>query len=411
MTIPSFQEFLTEDKSGKLSHLQHLEDLILDDGAAGVDFAQFILKQFHSMLQGGGVSRAMSVSLKWDGSPSLVFGPDPADGQFFVATKAAFSKNPKLLKTHAQIDSFYSGELAKHLHTALTLLPTIRPRQVMQGDLMYTGTPPTQEINGTVCYTFQPNTIMYAVGVDSTIGQRIGRSTLGIVIHTMYTGKGSSFVDYSATPITPAVFSTLARTPHVVVIDSTYDDLSGTITFTTGEEQDFLLAITRIEQFRAAVPIAIYNTLASEPLKTLVQQFINAKVKGTINGPMAERLVPQLFEYIASKRGAEASKRTSPAGQATVHANFNSAMSLLRTNASGVARWFALHGAIATAKHLVIQKLGQASRYSTFLPTPTGLQATDHEGYVAVSRAGKMVKLVDRLSFSRANFMTARQWG
>ena len=39
--------------------------------------------------------------------------------------------------------------------------------------------------------TYTPNTITYAIG-DSDIGRRIARAKLGIVFHTVYTGKSLS---------------------------------------------------------------------------------------------------------------------------------------------------------------------------------------------------------------------------
>jgi hypothetical protein len=40
--------------------------------------------------------------------------------------------------------------------------------------------------------TFTPNTITYAVPVNSNIGRRIRRAKLGIVFHTSYSGKKMS---------------------------------------------------------------------------------------------------------------------------------------------------------------------------------------------------------------------------
>ena len=37
--------------------------------------------------------------------------------------------------------------------------------------------------------SFTPNTITYAVPVDSNIGKRIARAKMGIVFHTKYSGK------------------------------------------------------------------------------------------------------------------------------------------------------------------------------------------------------------------------------
>jgi hypothetical protein len=46
----------------------------------------------------------------------------------------------------------------------------------------------------------------------------------------------------------------------------------------------------------------------------------------------------------------------------------------------------------------------------TFLETPDGFKVTSPEGFVAVDRIGKAYKLVDRLEFSRANFVTDKGW-
>ena len=59
---------------------------------------------------------------------------------------------------------------------------------------------------------------------------------------------------------------------------------------------------------------------------------------------------------------------------------------------------------------MLIRKLAQASRVQTFIPTADGFRVTGPEGFVAVSHAGKMVKLVDRLEFSRANFLAPKEW-
>jgi hypothetical protein len=42
--------------------------------------------------------------MKYDGSPSIVFGHHPKNGKFFVATKSAFNKNPKINHTEKDIE-------------------------------------------------------------------------------------------------------------------------------------------------------------------------------------------------------------------------------------------------------------------------------------------------------------------
>ena len=93
-----FKTFLIEaeeEQKGKaLKHLTHVEDHIIHNGHEGVATADQHLNDVHNMLLGKNTSSHASV--KFDGAPSIVFGHHPQTGHFFVATKSAFNKNPKI---------------------------------------------------------------------------------------------------------------------------------------------------------------------------------------------------------------------------------------------------------------------------------------------------------------------------
>ena len=65
---------------------------------------------------------------------------------------------------------------------------------------------------------------------------------------------------------------------------------------------------------------------------------------------------------------------------------------------------------LQTAKTMVLQKLNRAENIGTFLKTSNGYRVTAPEGFVAIDRIGKALKLVDRLEFSRANFTANTNW-
>ena len=407
----TFNEFLQESKSGKLTHLTHLEDLMLEDGIAGMQHAIEVLRQFRHMLISGGVSKALHVTTKWDGAPSVVFGPDPADGKFFVATKSAFSKVPKLMKSHAQITETYgSGGVGEVLHDCLSELALLRPTQVLQGDLLFSGARgvKAQSIQGKNYLTFRPNTILYAVGVESALGQSIDRAALGIVIHTMYSGSGT-MARLRAAPITPGVFSSLKKTSRVASLDASYDDVSGNVSFTNEEEGEFSLLLSRVGTLAQRIPALTYTTFAAEPLHALMNIFLNQQVRGG-RAKSSRRIVNDLSIFLATRQKMEMARRSSDAGKENVAATFTAMLDAVRTNRGEMSQWFELHAAIAAAKLVIIRKLEQAARVETFIPTSNGFRVTGPEGFVAVSRAGRMVKLVDRLEFSRANFMAPRDW-
>ncbi len=70
----------------------------------------------------------------------------------------------------------------------------------------------------------------------------------------------------------------------------------------------------------------------------------------------------------------------------------------------------ATYKSLQRAKAVIISKLNKAKSIGTFKTTSSGLQATNPEGYVAVDKKGKAVKLVDRLEFSIQNFTAAKNW-
>ena len=409
--MKSFLTHLNEGSDGKLRHLTHLEDLMLDDGIAGMQRAIEVLRQFRYMLIGGGVSKALHVTTKWDGAPSVVFGPDPADGKFFVATKSAFSKTPKLMKSHAQIAEIYgSGGVGGVLHDCLSELALLRPTRVLQGDLLFSGARgvKARSIQGKDYLTFRPNTILYAVGVDSALGQSIDRAALGIVIHTMYSGSGT-MARLRAAPITPGVFSTLKKTSRVTSLDASYDDVSGNVSFTNEEDGEFSLLLSRVGTLAQKIPALTYTTFEAEPLHTLMNIFLNQQVRGG-RAKSPRQTVNDLSLFLAERQKKEMAKRSSDDGKERVAATFTVMLDAVRTNRREMAQWFELHGAITAAKLMLIRKLAQAARVETFIPTADGFRVTGPEGFVAVSHAGRMVKLVDRLEFSRANFMAPRDW-
>ena len=64
---------------------------------------------------------------------------------------------------------------------------------------------------------------------------------------------------------------------------------------------------------------------------------------------------------------------------------------------------------LQAAKQSIINKLQKVNTLGTFLKTENGYRVTAPEGFVAI-HAGKALKLVDRLEFSRANFTATKNW-
>ena len=126
-----------------------------------------------------------------------------------------------------------SGTLNAKFKVALAELSKLGIKNVLQGDLMYTDDIKEETIDGTKYLTFQPNTIVYAVPVESELGKIMSKSKIGIVFHTTYEGK--SLPDMKAK--FGADVSKLNKTSSVWLDDATYKDVSGTATFNAKETE------------------------------------------------------------------------------------------------------------------------------------------------------------------------------
>ena len=159
------QHLLDEAASpGKNLHLEHIEDEILNFGVPGGRAAINFIQSLRDMFAGEARS-PVDISVKWDGAPAIFAGIDPEDEKFFVGTKGVFAKNPKLVKSTADLDKHgYSGGLRDKLQIALKELPKLGFKGVLQGDMMFTQSDlETTTIGDEDYITFQPNTIVYAI--------------------------------------------------------------------------------------------------------------------------------------------------------------------------------------------------------------------------------------------------------
>ena len=77
----------------KLKHLEHAEDHIIHGGNEGVAHAADNLDDLHNALTGG--KSKSKITTKYDGSPSVVFGINPENNKFFVASKSAFNRSER----------------------------------------------------------------------------------------------------------------------------------------------------------------------------------------------------------------------------------------------------------------------------------------------------------------------------
>jgi hypothetical protein len=394
--------FIAEEKN---LHMEHIEDLILNDGVTGAKQIFNFLIQMREML-GGHTTKKVAATVKWDGAPAIFAGIDPRDDKFFVAKKGIFNKNPKIYKTQADIDADLSGELADKFSVALREFKKLGIKSgVYQGDLMFTkGDVRTEVIDGEKYYTFQPNTIVYAVPIGSALGKIIARASVGVVWHTTY--EGDSFESMKAS-FGKGIVEKLNQVGTIWMDDANYKDVSGSATFTAKETAAFNKILSEAGKILQKLPAEAVNAFHQDAdLLMRIKTYNNSKVRAGEKIGNTVHHVAGFIHYMNDYYQKEEDKKKTVAGKNSVKAKKIQAFGpIIRTPLIQLKSIFDFMNLVVDAKMMIIAKMNSAAAINTFLRTRQGLKVTSPEGYVAVDHlTGGAVKLVDRLGFSQANF-------
>ena len=397
----SYKNYLAESKN---THMEHLEDNILNAGVDGTRDSINFLRALRDMLAGTAKAK-VNVTVKWDGAPAVFAGVDPSDGKFFVAKKGIFNKNPKVYKTAADVDADTSGDLNTKLKLALAELPKLGIKGVVQGDFLYAKEDlKVVDIEGEPHITFHPNTIVYAVPKNSALGKEILGSKIGVVWHTTY--RGSSFEEMSAS-FGEEIASGLKKVKGVWSVDALYRDVSGTANFTAAETAEVTAILSQAGRLFNTIKRETFNGISdNEDTLIRVKTFVNSKIRQGERIKNTKTFVRDLEKYIADYYNKEADKLKTDKGKASKIAKRDSTLEYFRkTPSAQIVAMFDLYNLIIDAKLMIISKLDKAKTIGTFLKTADGYKVTEQEGFVAIDKMGKnAVKLVDRLGFSNANF-------
>jgi hypothetical protein len=383
-------------KEGKANtHLTHLEELVLTRGEEGYEMARSFLLEMIKVLRGDGDTK-VSTSVKWDGAPAIFAGINPDNGKFFVGTKSIFNKDPKINYTLEDIkqNHGHAPGLVDKLNKALYYLPSLGIKKILQGDFMFDdGMLEVIDIDGEPHYRFKPNTIIYAVPVNSKLGQQIGNAKFGIVFHTTYNDlkSGASF---------GADVSRLKRRSDVWFDDAFFKNDTGTVTLTDDDEER---VITLVKQADAVNRNINYEDI---PLAKM-NIYLNSEIRGGVFADDAQGSYQGFVEWNQNRLTKRINKLKSEKGKQRAMATGTAELEAIERSKDNILNVFRLSRLLFEAKNVFIEKYNNAV-YATkhFVDDGSGdLKVTNPEGYVAVDFAGNGVKFVDRLEFSRANFM------
>ena len=394
----------------KNKHLEHLEDDILNNGSDGGKTSIAFLKSLGSMLSQGDKKRDMKVTTKWDGAPAVICGIRPETGSFFVGNKSVFNKEfAKVCSSPEGVDRHYpESGLNPILKSCLKNISKLGIKGVIQGDLLFTeGTKSVSTIGGKRCVTFTPNTITYAIPLDTDLGKRVHDANLGIVFHTTY--SGDSLAEMSAS--FGCDVSPYQGHKDVAVFSSDFNDASGSANFSSPELVKFKSTVNQAEGSlrQASKFLDVMKGTDKFAFNTVFKQFFNTYIRGGRSIPSTNKVVGDFAVYYTSILDKEINSKKSEKGKQKWIDVKDNGLKFIASNQRSIYMTVASYKNLTAAKLMIIRKLESVKGIGTFLKDGNGYKVTAPEGFVAI-KSGTALKLVDRLEFSTANFSIDKNW-
>lgn len=406
-------QYLTEAAAEKDRHLTHIEDAVLEGGVAGTRNAIQFLLSIRDMFADDGQtlsegSGSLILRTKFDGAPAIYAGINPENGKFFVGSKSIFAKNAKLNYTEADVRANHVGGLADKLSAALKYLPELGIKGIVHGDFMFSHDELRSEtIDGKKYITFRPNTITYAVPADSPLAKQVLAAKIGIVFHTTYHGATMQTLQTHF----DINVNNFRSSKNVWYRSNRFVNVTGKATFTKSENDRLTKILSQAGSVFRTIPAPLLNYLSTnDTYRIQIMTYYNQKVRAGEH--MGAGHTQGLIKWVADKYQKNIDEAKMPATKEKRKAERDMVIRWYKQNASDLKKIFALQNLLIDAKMLVIAKFNQVNDLGTFLHTADGgYKVTTPEGYVAAwSTGGDAVKLVDRLEFSRSNFLAVKNW-
>ena len=352
------------------------------------------------------------MTVKWDGAPAIFCGKHPETNQFFVAKKSLFNKEPKFYTSEQQIKDApeLSGALESKFLDSYKYLSALSFSDILQGDLMFTDDKKMQKMDNGNFVTFQPNTIMYAVDIESDLGKEIANAKLGIVFHTTYTGDSIENLSASFGANT----SKLGHSKDVWVDDASYKDVSGKGSMTAKETLKLTqtLSMTGKQFHQIKRPtlqkfMKVQETIAKKGAGATYKTYCNTLIRQGKFNPTYAGYMKHFENYWRDKVVAKVKmEKTKQIKKEIGEQLYNE----LRSLKNMITNLTSFMGHLVVAKQLIINALNRVKSIGTFKKTANGFEVVNPEGYVAIDKTGSAVKLVDRMEFSFNNFTAIKAW-
>ncbi len=344
------------------ARIEHIEDLVFERGTRGA-------KEALDIIAHAAEDTRRTTTVKWDGKPAIVWGRKPT-GEFVLTDKSGFgakgydglATSPEMM---AQIQRQRGGERSELIAIYQKLFPMLRAatpenfRGYVQGDLLYTNTPPEQA----GAYVFQPNFVEYRIPAASKLGQRIGASEVGIAAHTRYREQSGE----------PQALNQLniESVPGLLIIEPTVKDIKNVV-----PNKKLIQQLKQVVNQNAQAIDGLFNpaelrAAQLSDLPQLCKRYINSRITSNYDNLLAgfgdwlqtnvtPRKYNNIVEYLQSPR----------------------------SNSDGIVAAFTAFLLLHEIKTDMLEQLDR--------------QQPGQEGWVLATDAGR-AKLVNRFGFSAGN--------
>lgn len=392
----SFTNFLVEESTeDKLKHLEHPEDQIVKAGEPGFHHAFNTLKTTAETLQGH--NTGTNLMTKYDGAPSVVFGHNPENGKFFVASKSAFNKDPKINYSEADIEKNHGHApgLVSKLKAALKHLPKVAPKAgVFQGDFLYNKADNDVRQDEKGNYHFKPQLVNYEAKKGSDQANAIARAKMGFYVHTGYKGTDLASMKANYTPDT----SGFKQHPdvHMHHWNTGFDPKKAK--YTDAEHAQFKNEMNKAGKIltssdRHAV-FGAANGIDQEHITTHINKSVAHGV-----APSTEALM----KHVAARHQKAIDSVKTDKSKAQKTATMQADLAHIKKNKKHFDALFQMHQHIQNAKNALLPALTRGD--TTGYKYSINGQPSTAEGTVAVTKENRPTKLINRGAggFSQAN--------
>jgi hypothetical protein len=183
-------------------------------------------------------------------------------------------------------------------------------------------------------------------------------------------------------------------------------DLSGTVTFTEKESKLLTKQIAELKKMFSKLDKARITAISSDNVMSrFIEQYNNTLVRA--NTPIVDPVkhVENFIEWLSARLQKDIDKKKSERGKANSQKKKDAMLAKFGDDTqAAMVEIIKLQIKMVAVKSELLRHLQGVSALSTFVRTKDGLQVTNHEGFVVYDKDENMVKLVDRLEFSRTNF-------